>query len=166
LAGIKADVTVSDVEGLLLADSGNTTTSENVTLTESTISGTGLFGNNAVKLTYNNASNVDFLTGQEQDTYTVKASANDASFSSNIGIYDFSKKGLTAKTTVGSKTDLNLTLVNSFDLPNTNLTITALDGGTFSSPNPHLPQGTEFVAFSGVQSSQVIYTGLDLITLN
>jgi hypothetical protein len=166
LAGIKAKVSVSDVASLLLADSGNTATQENVTVTESTISGTGLFGNNAVKLTYSNATSVAFLTGQLQDTYKVKGSSDSASFSSFITIDDFSKQGLNAHVIVGSRTDLNLTLRNSFELPDAFLTITALDGGTFSSPHPHLPQGTEFVAFGGVQSSQVNYTDCAGVTLN
>jgi hypothetical protein len=158
-AGINADVFVSDVGKLQVSDNGNNTTQENVSVTERTISGSGLFGNNAVTLYYGNTADLVLNTGQLADTYTVATSNSSVSFSSVITIDDNSTQGLKAQVTVGSNSDLHLTLeASSSELPKAFLSITADDGGTFSSPKPHLPQGTEFVAFAGVQSSQVNYT--------
>jgi hypothetical protein len=164
LASINANVSVNGVGHLNLADNGNTTTQENVTVNESTIFGTGLFGNNAVQLSYSNTANVAFLTGQRQDTYNVAASTTSASFSSNISIFDFSRVGLNVQATLDAKTDLNLNLVNHFDEPNATLAITAL-GGHFSTLPPTLPDGVEDVTFPDGLTSTVAYQGYANVSL-
>jgi hypothetical protein len=85
-AGINANVLVTGVGKLQVSDNGNNTTQENVRVTESTIRGSGLFGNSAVTLTYRNTTTVVLNTGQLADTYTVAASSSLASFSSFITI--------------------------------------------------------------------------------
>jgi hypothetical protein len=164
-AGIKANVSVSGVGHLNLADSGNTTTQEHVTVTESKIFGTGLLGNNAAQLTYLDTANVASLTSQLRDTYNVAASTNSASFSSNVSIFDFARVGLNIQASLDAKTDLHLNLVNSFDEPNASLAIIAM-GGHFSTVPPTLPDGVEDVTFPEGLTSTVAYQGyanVDLI---
>jgi hypothetical protein len=155
-ASINADVTVLGVGKLQVSDNGNNTTQENVSVTESTISGPGLFGNSGVVLEYINTASVVINTGQLADTYTVAASVG-GSFHSFITIDDGSTEGLNVQVTVGSISDLELTVLGNSKVLNAFVSITAEDGGTFSSPKPPFLEGTEFVAFAGVQSSQVAY---------
>jgi hypothetical protein len=155
-AGINAGVTVLGVGKLQVSDNGNNTTQENVSVTESTISGPGLFGNSAVVLEYINTASVVINTGQLADAYTVAASVG-GSFHSLITIDDGSTTALNVQVTVGSNSDLELIVVGNSEVLNASVSITAEDGGTFSSPKPHFLEGTEFVAFAGVQSSQVAY---------
>jgi hypothetical protein len=165
-AGINANVSVSGAGHLLLADSGNTTTQENVTVTESTISGTGLFGNNAVKLTYTNTAFLDFLTGQGQDTYTFVASQADARFVSAIQVDDFSRAGLsvTAELDAGSGLALNLNNNHLTAKAPASLTILAANAA-FSQLPPTLPSGIENVLFSGGLTSTVEYEGFTSVNL-
>jgi hypothetical protein len=164
-AGINANVSVIGVRSLIVADNGNTTTQENVTVTESTISGRGLFGNDAVKLTYSNTKEVIIRTGQLADGYLVAGSKPGATFRSQIEFADFSKVGLNVIAFVDAGSLLNLGLGNLFASPNTaSLYIAAAAGGTFSQPVPNSPNGTEDVTFAGTDTSEIIYDGFGSVT--
>ena len=81
-------------------------------MTQSSISGTGLFGNNAAEVSYSDVKTVDLNSGQLQDSYTVKASSSTASFSSQINLFDDSSAGFSAHVFLDAKTHLNLSLQN------------------------------------------------------
>jgi hypothetical protein len=164
-AGINANVSVIGVRTLIVADNGNTTTQENVTVTESTISGSGLFGSDAVKLTYSNTVKLILRTGQLVDGYLVAGSKAGARFSSQIEFADFSKVGLNVIVFVDAGSLLNLGLGNLFGSPNTaSLYIVAAAGGTFSQFIPNTPNGTEDVTFGGTDTSQIVYDGFGSVT--
>jgi hypothetical protein len=166
LAGINANVSVSGAGHLLLADSGNTTTAENVTVTESTISGTGLFGNNAVKLTYSNTDNLAFLTGQLQDNYTFVASQPGARFVTAITVDDFSRAGLSVTADLDSGSGLVLDLNNNLLTAKAPASLSIFAAGaSFSNPHPTLPSGIENVLFSGGLTSAVSYEGFTSVNL-
>jgi hypothetical protein len=112
-AGIQANVSVTGVEFLTVSNSGNTATDETVTVTESTISGSGLFGNDAVTVSYSNVGEVTILSGQLVDWYTVIASQPGAEFTSDIDIVDNSSYYFVANVFVDSGSDLNLQLNNN-----------------------------------------------------
>jgi hypothetical protein len=163
-SGIKANVSVAGVGVLTVDDSGNTTTQENVKVTESTIS--GLFGNSAVRLTYTPGA-LDIITGQLADTYTVVGSKSGASFSSDIQIISESKKSLSVTATVDAGSGLNLELTNVHPgqpVVPASLTIIAL-GGTFSHNPATVPIGLEDVTFPGGQLSEIGYDGFQTVTL-
>jgi hypothetical protein len=162
-AGIKRDVFVNGVGRLRLTNAGNTTKQEHVTVTESTISGTGLFGNNAVTVHYAATGKVQIGTGQLANTYTVVGSKTGARFNSRIEIADDSTKGLSASVFLDSGSGLQLSLVNSSIHPApASLFISALHG-TFSRSTP-LPTGTEFVRFAGGLTSEVDYDGFTSVS--
>ncbi len=167
-SGIKANVSVTGVEDLSLVDNGNFITPENVTVTESTIVASGLFGNNAVELTYSDTANVVFLTGQLNETYDVGGSTL---FSSHIAITDdFPKAALTVNVSVGPDSGLNLNVFHLLDLSGngpSSLSITA-PGGKFSEPTP--PSGPPFfdgtvdVNFAGGLTSAIGFAGVENVT--
>ncbi len=160
-AGINANVSVSNAGHLLLADNGNTTTQENVQVTESTI--TGLFGNSAAQLNYNNINNLAFLTGQEQDTYTFSGPTR---FVTAITVDDYSRAGLSVTTDLNGSSGLALVLNNNFlaSPAPASLTINAA-GAAFSNLHPPLPSGIEEAIFAGGLTSAVEYNGFTSINL-
>jgi hypothetical protein len=172
LTGIKANVSVFGVLVLSMDDRGNRTTQENVTVTESTVSATGLFGNSAVTVKYSNTASVGFLTGQLAETYTVRASKPGALFSSRIFITDgFPTGSLTVNVIVDPGSGLNLQLFHLRNLSGnapTSLTFVAL-GATFSEPSP--PTGAPFfdgtvdANFAGGRTSEIQYLGIEDVTL-
>jgi hypothetical protein len=167
-SGIKANVSVDGVKEVSLVDNGNRSTKENVAVTESTIFGTGLFGNSAVKLTYLDTGFVNFETGQLAETYTVRASKPGARFSSPIAINDlFPKAALTVDVIVDPDSGLNLHVFHLLDLSGngpTTLSISA-PGATFSQPTPPSGApffaGTEDVNFAGGLTSVISYAGVE-----
>jgi hypothetical protein len=166
-AGIQANVTVTGVAGLVLADSGNATTQEQVTVTEKTISGTGLFGNDAVTVTYGHTGDVIFLTGQLADTYTVVGSKPGAFFGCSISLNDVSNVGLSVFVALDGGSGLHLSLSDSAaanPVP-ASLFISAPQG-TYSNPTPNLPSGSENVTFDGGLTSEVDYTDCTSVTLS
>jgi hypothetical protein len=165
-SGIKQDVFVEGVGRLALTDPGNHTTQEHVTVTESTISGTGLFGNNAAVVHYNDIGSVQIVTGELADTYAIAGSKPGARFSSPIEIDDNSAVGLNIAVTLDAGSGLDLDLNNTNFRPNpapASLFISAVDG-TFSHPTPPLPTGIEDVTFAGGLTSEVIYSGFTSVT--
>jgi hypothetical protein len=170
-AGIRANVNVQGAKQLVVDDLGNHTTQENVHVTESTISGTGLFGSPLVQVHYSLVSGTGFLeffTGHQADTYTVANSSAFASFNCLMRIVDDSNVGLNTQVILGANSDLNLTVSNPDNLPNNDLSVIPLDGGRFINPNPfpNLRAGTDFAVFGEVSSSQVNFQHLTRLTLN
>jgi hypothetical protein len=169
-SGIKANVSVGGVKNLALVDSGNGKTQENVTVSESTI--TGLFGSSAVKLTYTDTGFVTFTTGSLAETYNLGPSKAGARFSSAITINDlFPKAALTVNVTVDSGSGLNLKVFHLLDLSGngpTTLNVLAL-GATFTEPTP--PSGPPFFEgtvdanFAGGLTSVFSYAGVENVNL-
>jgi hypothetical protein len=104
---------------LLLVDNGNTTTQENVKVTESTISGTGLFGNNGVVVHYSGIGKLQFFAGQKFfEDYAIGGSTPTAAFSNPIEIDGSAKGGLFVNAGVNSSSNLDLILKNANPAPN------------------------------------------------
>jgi hypothetical protein len=160
-AFINANVSVSNLAYLQVQDGGNHSTQENVKVTESTITGTGLFGNSAVKLTYSNVANLEIDTGFLANTYLVAPSHFGARFTSQITINSVVNLAITVEPDSGS--GLNLTLMNS-SAP-ASLFIYA-PGGTFSPFSPNQSAGTEDVMFATGLMSQVSYTGFSSVSVS
>jgi hypothetical protein len=165
-AGINADVFINGAESILVDNAHNATTQEHVTVTESTVSGTGLFGNNAVTLHYSglavgplNGLSID--TGSLYNTYTVVGSHPGAHFGPDkIVIEDQSASaGLNVQVAVDSRSGLNLSLLNYEGVVNGSLFIFA-GGGTVNPSGP----GTETVTFPGSGlTSTIFYAGFNSI---
>src|SRR5262249_21984198 len=101
-SGIQGNVSVTNSFLLDILDDGNQTTKEQVKVTESTVSGTGLFGNNAVQLSYSSTP-LEFFNGQLANTYTVAPSHPGAHFNDRILMHDeFSNAGLSVHVNVDS----------------------------------------------------------------
>jgi hypothetical protein len=128
-SGINASVSVMYAT-LVVDDSGNATTSENVTVSSPdnvalTISGTGLFGNNQVQVTDTNEwygpnsasipapAGVTIRTGQLADKYTLASGGSGAFTDFNIEIDNYSKVGLQMMVLVDSGSQLHLNLKNT-----------------------------------------------------
>jgi hypothetical protein len=163
-AGIQANVSVNGVGSLVLQNSGNTATQENVTVTESTISGSGLFGNNAVTVSYSNVGEVSILTGQLADTYTVIGSQPGAEFTSSIVITDDSSVSFVANVYVDSGSNLALSLVNALTQDNAlsapaYLNLYIAPGGTVGQNG----SGDVSVSFSNGLASYVSELGFSVV---
>jgi hypothetical protein len=166
-AGIKANVSVANVGLLTVDDNGNRTTQEHVNVTESTIVGVGLFGNNAATLSYNNVASLVIDAGQLADTYSVVGShLPNVLYCDNITINDYSRVGLSVQVSVNSASGLDLNLANMFvaQPASASLLIAAFEG-TFSQPTPPLPTGNELVAFASGADSDVSYQGFTSVSL-
>jgi hypothetical protein len=169
-SGIQANVSVSNVGLLAVDDSGNTTTQENVTVTESTISGTGLFGNNAATLTYTNTPTVHILTGQLADTYIVNGTQGNASFV-DITIFDCSHVGLGVKVNLNAQSALDVSLDNLF-IPNpapASLEVVAIGADLVHSRLTPLgtlpPSGFNAASFPGnPRADDVVWQNFDNVT--
>jgi hypothetical protein len=161
-SGINRDVVVNGAARLFIEDGGNKTTSENVKVTESTVSGTGLFGNNSVVVHYISAP-LQLDPGQLANTYTVVASHAGARFNSPILINDVSSsKVQNIVVDLDSGSGLNLEL---FDLhPATAHLFIAAPGGKFNPTKPVTPNGKEAVSFTGGLNSTVTYFGFDTVS--
>jgi hypothetical protein len=158
-SGIKNNVFVEGAEVLQILDGGNTATQEHMTVTESTISGTGMFGNNSVVVTYQVAPPL-FETGRLANTYRVTGSHPGAAFlPGGISINDdFSSAGLTVHVDVDSKSGLALSMFNQNPAAGS-LFISAALGAGFNPFSPTTPNGTETVTFFGGFTSTVTYQG-------
>jgi hypothetical protein len=157
-SGIEANVGVQGASHLVIDDSGNTSTFENVKVTEHTIStnspGASLFGNDAVTLTYGGVGSVEIHTGQEADTYTVAPSSPNATFTSSITIDNSNSFwGFRVNVTVDAASSLNLTLNNKNPIDGAVLDLT---NGFGALP---VPNGTISVSFPGQATSVINYDG-------
>jgi hypothetical protein len=155
--GIQGNVTVQGVGGLSLLDNGNDTTAQNVTVTEKSVSGTGLFGNDNPTLSYAGVSNLSINSGQLADQYTVEGSGPYVQFSTKISITDSSNTGFRTDVYVGIFADLNLSVVNPTELAAAQLVIHTISSQTVSDPSPM--QGVVDVTFADVFTSQISYDG-------
>jgi hypothetical protein len=159
-SGIEANVTVEGASYLVVNNSGNIGTFENVTVTEQTISGSGLFGNNGVTLRYGGIQVVDILTGQLLDNYTVAPSSPNAVFNSNIDIFSNSYMAFNVNVDVNAASHLNLSLNNL--RPQLGDLVVKSNGGV-DLPGTH-PNGTIDVFFLGQPTSVISYGGFDNVS--
>ena len=164
-SGIQANVTVNGVSSMVVSDNGNDTTNESVKVTNSSISGSGLFGNVVTSLFYNNITGpVTIFTGQLTDTYTVIGSQRGATFPSQINIADDSKVSFQANVTVDSGSHLNLHMFNEsaqFDNGTELLGVINLHHGTRRVVEQNNSAGNGFakVLFGGGDESEVFVQG-------
>jgi hypothetical protein len=175
-SGIQQNVVINGVNTLALDDSGNHTTPEHVTVTEATISGTGLFGNPAAVVHYSNTGHVEIFTGTAPDTYAVHGSRAGAHFGSSLEIDDNFENGLNVAVALDAGSGLHLHLVafyttifvSSHSAPSVQppaaLSLFGLHG-TYSQPIPNLPDGDETVTFAGGLTSDVSYQGFTSVAL-
>ncbi len=160
-SGLKNDVSVSNAGQLVVADGGNLKTREQVKVTESSISGTGLLGNNAAVIHYVNTA-LSVLTGQLANTYTVVGSRAGARFTRTVSIEDrFSAAGLNVRASVDSGSGLSLNLFNKNPATGS-LSLTIGPGGKFKQSSPP-PNGVETVTFVGGLTSTVTSTGFNSV---
>ncbi len=173
-SGIKANVAVHNVGTLEIADAGNRTTQEKVTVTESTVSGTGLFGNSAAKVQYDVIGKLDILSGQESENYSVAASTSTAAFGNQIEIDGASHGGLLVNVGVDASSKLDLLVNNASTADNSaTLIVTAL-GATFNPSQPPVSnnfaptlKGSEVATFANGAHSIVVYNDFaDVIAIN
>jgi hypothetical protein len=146
-------------------------------VTESTVSGSGLFGNSGVVLSYQQLSSLLIFTGRLANTYLVAPSHPGASFGTGIVIDDFaSGAGLSVTVNVDAFSGLNLDLIN-LNHATGHLTIAAATsvgvGARFNPQAPATPKGTETVSFflrprgrSVGLRSVVSWTGFDGVALS
>jgi len=164
-SGIKANVSVNTAEILNILDGGDATTAENMLVTESTISGTGMFGNNAVVVHY--ADTVPTIeTGRLANSYTVAGSHAGATFfPGGISINDdFSSAGLSVHVSVDPGSALNLSLFNQN--ASTGSLVISVPFGTGISPVPTAPSDFLQVFAPGAsQPSDLSYNGFDNVTV-
>jgi hypothetical protein len=162
--GIKANVLVNGASELYMFNGGNVLTPENVTVTDFSISGTGLFGNNNVTLNYGGVGHVDIVTGTLADQYTIEGSQPDAVFASKIDITSDSQVSFRADVFVNSASHLNLGLYNGvsqFPVP-AQLFVHPSSDGTAVLPGT-LPSGVVDVFFGGQATSQITYKGFTTV---
>jgi hypothetical protein len=164
-SGINNNVFVEGVDFLDLSDGGNATAQENVTVTESTISGRGLFGNNSVVLTYEAVNNLTILTGRLVENYTVTGSHPGATFGTQVAIdnNNTGNSGLNIRVDVDSGSGLFLA-TDSNNPAESSLVISAPSNASFSPPVGSIPRGQEQISFAGGLTSTVIYDGFDSVT--
>jgi hypothetical protein len=164
-SGIRNKVFVEGANALQVLDGGNVTTQENMTVTESTISGIGMFGNNAVVVTYEGVGFLDIETGQLANKYTVAGSHPGAQFVSQISLNDdFSHAGMSVQVSVDSGSGLGLAMFNQ-NPANGSLSISAA-GGTYSPSIGTIPNGFQNILFAKGLTSAVEYSGFDEVTLS
>jgi hypothetical protein len=168
-AGINGPVSVHNVGVLNIEDAGNTKTQENVTVTESSITGTGLFGPHG-SVQYSSITPGQLapaiFTGQLANTYTVEGSSPTASFNGagnpSILIEDNSTTaGLTVTVNLTAATDLALSLVSK-DAAASSLFISAPSGSFFNPFIPPIPIGFIQVSPPGATKADgIFYEGFD-----
>jgi hypothetical protein len=156
-SGIQANVTVEGLANLTVLDNGNDSTAQNVTVTEKSISGTGLFGKNGVVLSYGGVANLSIDSGQLADQYTVEGSNQFAVFDTKISITDFSSASFRADVYVNLFNYYNLSFFNASPLSAAELFIHPEGAGVVSDPGS--PQGVADVTFAGSFLSQIFYDG-------
>ena len=155
-SGIEANVTVEGASYLEVTDSGNVSTFENVKVTEQSITGTGLFGNNSVTLAYGGVATVDINTGQLADGYTVAPSSFGEVFTSAIFITSDSYMAFHATVDVNPASHLNLEFIN--ENLKVNAVLDVVSTGVVELPGT-LPSGVINVLFAGHANSQISYFG-------
>jgi hypothetical protein len=163
-SGIKNNVFVEGAEALQLLDGGNMTTQENMSVTETTIFGTGMFGSNSVVVTYEDINFTEIETGRLANSYTVFHSNPSIPFVGSLSLNDdFSNAGMTVRVSVDSNSGLNLSMFNLN--PAAGALFVSATGGTFNPASPTTPDGTEVVSFTSGRNSTVGYEGFGSVSL-
>jgi hypothetical protein len=135
-----------------------------MSVTETTIFGTGMFGSNSVVVTYEDISFTDIETGRLAEAYTVFHSNPGIPFVGALSLNDdFSNAGMTVRVSVDSNSALNLSMFNLN--PAAGALFVSAAGGTFNPTSPTTPDGTEGVSFTSGQNSTVGYEGFGRVTL-
>jgi hypothetical protein len=158
--GIEANVTVDGASSLVVNNIGDDSTDENVTVTDHTIGGTGLFGSPGVTLSYGGVGQIDLITGRLTDGFTVAPSSPNAVFTSNIIISTDSLKAFQVTVVVTAPSHLNLTLG---DLHADIGVLVVNTNGTLGLPGT-FPNGTIHVRFAGQAPSVISYNGFDKVS--
>jgi hypothetical protein len=130
-----------------------------VRVTEKSVFGNGLFGNDNVVLSYFNVGTLNLQTGHGSDSFQVLASQTGAAFTSQINITDVCQGTFTADVIVDSGSHLNLTLVKVEAQSVAALTVEAVNGNVVLPGRiPLRPvSGTADVFFGGVLGSQIAF---------
>ncbi len=163
--GIEANVWVEGAWYLVVDDRSNVTTAESVTVTDQSISGSGLFANSGVTLYYGGVEGIDIYAGQMADTYAVKPSSWNVVFPS-LFIASYSNSDFCVNVFDTSESDLDLTVWNEnvHDNPNevsaSTLNVWVSSDGTEASTNTY-PNGTIDVFFEDGATSQIFYGGFE-----
>jgi hypothetical protein len=161
--GIEANVTVENASYLVVNNSGNVSTFENVLVTDHTIGGTGLFGNDSATLSYFNIGLIDLLTGQLADGYTVAPSSPNAVFTSTIDIFSNSYWAFHVTVDVNAASHLNLSLYNQQPQKDAGGVLVVNSNGFVTFSGMH-PNGTVDVFFAGYPFSQISYNGFENVS--
>jgi hypothetical protein len=165
-AGINGLVSVNNVGLLDIDDAGNTATQEQVTVTESTVSGTGLFGPSG-SVRYSGLIpgrlTPSIFTGQLANDYTVTVSKPGASFNSQGRAVLISDAAATGKLNVhvilDANSDLTLSLLNK-NAAGSSLLISAPALTDFRPFIMTTPTGFEQAFVPGaLHSSSIFYSG-------
>jgi hypothetical protein len=166
-AGIQANVNVQGAKQLVVVDAGNTTTQEKVTVTESSISGTGLFGNNAAVVNYSNVGKLQFLAGEKHEQYFVHGSTPTAAFnnfSNPIEIDGSANGGLFVDASVTASSNLELVAKNASKADNSATLVVFAPGATLNPVKPPFSEtgapvlsGAEAAFFPNGSHSAVVY---------
>jgi hypothetical protein len=156
-SGIKANVTVNDVKTLIIADFNNTTTQEKVKVTNSTISGTGLFGSSLVQLKYSDVvAGLDINTGTLAsglaESYTIEGS----NFTTPIDIIDDAKVGLTVQADLTATSHLNLNVQNGEGEAVGTATINVQAPGATFNLQQNSAGGSDTVSFGAASTNSTI----------
>lgn len=150
--GIEANVTVQGASNLIIDDTGNVSTPENVTVNEFSVSGTGLFGNNAV-VDYYSVASVDLFAGRLADEYTVEGDG----FTSGIQITDEFSSSFRTDVYVNPDSHLNLAMWND-TTQLAELFIHTVDLTAINNP----AEGIVDLLFANEFSGQVDYLGYNV----
>jgi hypothetical protein len=115
VSGIQANVTVAGAGTLIIANEFNTTTPENVTVTEKTVSG-NLFGNPSVQVNYSNVGILKLVTGVlttgPQESYTIEGSSPSAILASQIDLTNNAPAGLNVQVSLTASSGLAMKVDN------------------------------------------------------
>jgi hypothetical protein len=149
-SGIQANVLVIDAKTLDVANNGNDSTQEKVTVTQQSISGTGFFGNSSVVVNYGGVGVVNISGGQLANTYTVEASSLNASFGSQINLNDDSDKFFAVNVDVDARSGLDLDVIKRTLQATGEININA-PAGKFTNQS----DGDILVSFAGGLTSQI-----------
>jgi len=141
-------------------------TAQNVTVTQDSIGGTGLFGNNSAVVSYQlpTGSSVTINTGEGADQYSVRGTSVTSRFNSEININDFSQSHAGFIGTVNLEPDNELTLRVTNEHPTLPAELFFFSGdGTVSINRPVSGVEEITVNYPGELPSQIIVTGFSSV---
>jgi hypothetical protein len=156
--GIQGNVSVGNVGHLGISDSYDTR-AQNVTVTDTTIFGSGIFGNNNVKVSYNEVAALTIIggSGRQADEFIVTNSSSSSEFATQITILDNSNASFRVDAYVNAHSNLHLLLINDSSpqgsaelvIHPTNVSVTI--SGT--------PSGVADIFANGLLNSQLTFVG-------